>query len=131
MTETGIQLISATHSPLVLASLEPHFDDELDRLFHLDIRDGRVRLDVEPWAKQGDALNWLVSDVFGLKQGRSVEAELAIEAAKAFMVGDTGLLPDKLSCRDEIDHELKRVLPGHDPFWPRWVVWSERQDLGG
>ena len=55
--ETGIQLISATHSPLVLASLEPHFDDELDRLFHLDIRDGRVRLDVEPWAKQGDALN--------------------------------------------------------------------------
>ena len=128
--ETGIQLVAATHSPLVLASLEPHFDDERDRLFHLDISDGRVRLEVEPWAKQGDALNWLVSDVFGLKQGRSVEAEMAIEAANTFMGGDTGVLSDKLACRDEIDRELQRVLPGHDPFWPRWVVWSERQDRG-
>ena len=52
-----------------------------DRLFHLDIRNGRVHLDVVPWAAQGDAVNWLVSDVFGLRQARSVEAEGAIEAA--------------------------------------------------
>ena len=79
--DTSIQLMATTHSPLVLASLEPHFDDNHDRLFHLDIDAGRVRLEVGPWAKQGDALNWLVSDVFGLRQGPSIEAETAIEAA--------------------------------------------------
>jgi len=62
--ESDVQLIAATHSPLVLASVEPHFDEERDGLFHLDFRDGRVQLDVVPWAAQGDALNWLVSGVF-------------------------------------------------------------------
>src|SRR5438876_7838885 len=35
--ELSIQLIVATHSPLVLASSEPVFDAEQDKLFHLDI----------------------------------------------------------------------------------------------
>lgn len=52
----GVQLIAATHSPLVLASVEPHFDEACDGLFHLDIRDGWVVLDTVPWAAQGDAL---------------------------------------------------------------------------
>ena len=129
-SDTSVQLIATTHSPLVLASVEPHFDEDRDRLFHLDIHDGRVRLDVVQWAAQGDALNWLVSDVFGLRQGRSVEAERAIEAAQAFMRGDGHRNPKKLKKRKDIDKELKRVLAGHDPFWPRWVVWAERQDSG-
>ena len=128
--DSDVQLIAATHSPLVLASMEPHFDEERDRLFHLDFRDGRVQLDVVPWAPQGDALNWLVSDVFGLRQARSVEAERAIEAAQAFMRGDTPQCPEGLRGRDQIDQELRRVLAGHDPFWPRWVVWTERQGGG-
>ena len=127
---SGVQLIAATHSPLVLASVEPYFDEDRDRLFHLEIRDGRVHLDVEPWAAQGDALNWLVSDVFGLRQARSVEAEHAIEAAEAFMRGDARHGPEHLRERDDIHRELERVLAGHDPFWPRWVVWTERQDGG-
>ena len=128
--DSDVQLIAATHSPLVLASMEPHFDEERDRLFHLDFRDGRVQLDVVPWAAQGDALNWLVSEVFGLRQARSVEAERAIEAAQAFMRGDSLQCPENLRRRDQIDHELRRVLAGHDPFWPRWVVWTERQGGG-
>ena len=128
--DSGVQLIAATHSPLVLASMEPHFDENRDRLFHLDIHDGRVQLDIVPWAAQGDALNWLVSDVFGLRQARSVEAETAIDAAQAFMLGDTGRSPEHLRERDDIQRELERVLAGHDPFWPRWVVWTERQDSG-
>ena len=126
--DTSVQLIAATHSPLVLASVEPHFDEDRDRLFHLEIRDGRVRLDVVPWAAQGDVLNWLVSDVFGLRQGRSVEAERAIDAAQAFMLGDAEHNPEHLREPDDIHRELERVLAGHDPFWPRWVVWTERQD---
>jgi len=30
------QMITATHSPLILASAEPHFDPGKDRLFTLD-----------------------------------------------------------------------------------------------
>ena len=125
---TSVQLIATTHSPLVLASVDPHFDENRDRLFHLDVNDGRVQLDVVRWAKQGDALNWLVSDVFGLRQGRSVEAERAIEAAQAFMLGNSGRNPEHLRERDDIDQELKRVLAGHDPFWPRWVIRAEHRD---
>ena len=52
--DATVQLIAATHSPLVLASLEPHFDAEQDAIFHLDLVDGEVRLHEQPWAKQGD-----------------------------------------------------------------------------
>ena len=107
---------------LVLASVEPHFDQDRDRLFHLDVREGAVELRELVWAMQGDALNWLVSEVFGLRQGRSVEAERAIEAAEAFMRGDGDANPEGLRDRSDIDAELRNVLAGQDPFWPRWVV---------
>jgi hypothetical protein len=57
-----VQLIAATHSPLVLASVEPLFDTENDKLFGLDLASGTVSLREQPWAKQGDVINWLVSD---------------------------------------------------------------------
>ncbi len=128
--DPGVQLLAATHSPLVLASMEPHFDENTDRLFHLEARDGRVQLDAVPWAPQGDALNWLVSDIFGLRQARSVEAERAIVAAQAFMRGDAQENPEDLRERDQIHRELERVLAGHDPFWPRWVVSTESHGSG-
>ncbi len=125
-----IQLIATTHSPLVLASLEPLFDELTDRLFTLEqIEEGKaagqVVLREQPWAKQGDAVNWLVSAAFGLKQGRSLESELAIEAAEAWMRGDHAALPAKLKTKASIHAELLRTLAGHDVFWPRWVVATE------
>jgi len=127
--DASVQLIAATHSPLVLASVEPVFNEDQDKLFVLEEREGEVRLREPPWAKQGDVLNWLVSDAFGLIQARSIEAERAIEAAEALMRADRSL-PGGLDTRDAIDTELKRVLPGHDPFWPRWVVWVENHGAG-
>ena len=122
----SVQLIAATHSPLVLASVEPSFDTESDKLFALDFVDGAVSLRELPWAKQGDVINWLVSDSFGLRQGRSIEAERAIEAAEAWMRDDRASLPPELATQEAIHAELQRVLPGHDPFWPRWVVSAEK-----
>jgi len=124
---TTVQLMAVTHSPLVLASIEPHWDIERDRLFLLDFADGAVALREQPWTKQGDVLNWLVSDTFGLRQARAIEAERAIEAAEALMRGESNL-PEGLDSRETIHAELERVLPGHDPFWPRWVVWVEKQE---
>lgn len=120
-----VQLIVATHSPLVLASAEPDFDDEQDAIFNIQLRNGQAFIDSELWAKQGDVVNWLVSNAFGLQQARSVEAEQAIEAAEAWMRGDLRGLPDNLNTEDAINNELIRVLPGSDHFWPRWVVWVE------
>ena len=123
-SEVSVQLILATHSPLVLASMESFFDAEKDALFHLDLRDGAALLEKVEWAKQGDATNWLVSESFGLKQARSLEAETAIEAAEEFMRGEGS------RSRTEIDEELRRVLAGHDDFWPRWVV-ATHPELAG
>lgn len=117
-----VQILATTHSPLVMASVEPYFDAAQDSLWHLELAHGAVELAQEPWAKQGDVLGWLVSRTFGLEQARSVEAEQAIEAAEAFMRGDLTALPDTLRTQDAIHQSLVKLLPGHDPFWPRWLV---------
>ena len=116
------QVIASTHSPLVLASIEPDFSEKKDKLFLFALDGKNVTLDEIPWSKQGDVVGWLTSDVFRLKQARSKEAETAIEAAEAFMRSDTQSLPHKLKTKDQIHHELLRLLAGHDPFWPRWIV---------
>ncbi|NJN68828.1 MAG: AAA family ATPase [Chloroflexaceae bacterium] len=122
------QIITTTHSPLVLASVEPFFDVEHDKLFLFDLHEQtHVNLQEIPWAKQGDTVNWLVSAVFGLKQARSWEAEQAIEAAEALMRGEQmDGYPEHLRSTEHIHAELLRLLPGHDPFWPRWIITTQR-----
>jgi hypothetical protein len=115
-----VQVLASTHAPLVLASVETIFDQERDKLIHFDIEGGAIVVDEIPWAKQGDAENWLVSEAFGLRQARSQPAERAIEAAQAFMRGAP--LPPDLDTQVKIHQELLRVLPGHDDFWARWLV---------
>ena len=121
-----VQVQMATHSPLVLASLEPHFDTARDRLFWFDLQSGVVDFKEYPWAIQGDVVGWLTSDIFGLKQARSREAEDAVEAAEAFMRGELSQLPEGLSTKDQIDAALQKCLPGLDPFWPRWFVEAKQ-----
>ena len=120
-----VQLITTTHAPLVLASVEPVFDESRDKLIHLCLEGQEVRVEDVEWAKQGDVVNWLVSDAFGLRQARSKEAERAIEAAEAWMRGDVSSLPSDLATREAIHEELQRVLAGNDEFWPRWIVSAE------
>lgn len=38
--------------------------------------------------------------------------------------------PDNLRNYTQIHQELQRVLPGHDQFWPRWIVTLERVSSG-
>lgn len=123
----AVQVIVATHSPLILASVEPSFDESKDSIFTIGLKGNDATIERETWAKQGDVVNWLVSDAFGLKQARSVEAEQAIEAAEAFMRDGQQALPERLDTKQKIHNALVRVLPGGDHFWPRWVVWTEAQ----
>jgi hypothetical protein len=126
--EIGLQVLATTHAPLVLASVEPYWDEGRDSLFvfEFDASAKHVSLRALDWAKQGDAVGWLTSPVFGLEQARSREAERAIEAAEAFMRGDRERLPPGLKTRAAIQRDLERFLPGLDPFWPRWIVGAKQ-----
>ncbi|AFZ25318.1 putative ATPase [Cylindrospermum stagnale PCC 7417] len=124
-----IQALVTTHSPLVLASLEPIFDEEQDKLFLFELQEKEVALNEVNWTKQGDTVGWLTSEIFGLKQARSQEAETAIEAAEAWMRDDDmNGFPEYLRTQSQIHQELAKLLPGHDQFWPRWIVTSEKRN---
>ena len=118
---TPPQVLVATHSPLVAASVEPIFDPSIDDLIHLSVKNGMVEIDQGGWAVQGDVTNWLVSETFGLEQARSKEAEEAIEAAEAFMRGEKSL-PQGLATKAAIHARLQKLLPAGDVFWPRWIM---------
>ncbi len=127
-TALDIQWLVTTHAPLVLASVEPHFDPRRDRLFLFELdRQQSVQFSAAPWSKQGDIVNWLTSETFGLQQARSKEAEMAIEAAESWMrQAAMSSYPDSLRTEEDIHAALRAVLPDHDPFWPRWLVTMER-----
>ena len=121
------QLLVTTHSPMVLASLEPHFNIAKDKLFLFELEGADVSLHEVPWTKYGDAASWLTSPIFGLEQARSPEAEKAIAAGYDYMAGRLAELPEGLRTAEEIDCELRRLLPDQDKFWPRWVVHREKK----
>lgn len=69
--DVPLQLIVATHSPLVLASVEPEFDAKRDCVRDFDLVDNRVEVNSIKWTRKGDVNAWLSSDVFNLKQPSS------------------------------------------------------------
>ena len=84
--ELAIQYFVATHSPLVLASAEPIWDVEKDRLSHLFINSkGKVEFDHLQFELRGTADSWLQSPSFGAIHPGSGEAERALRKAKALL----------------------------------------------
>jgi len=124
-TAVKTQLHIATHSPLVLASAETIFDDTLDSLHHLKLIGGNVVLEELPFVRRGRADLWLVSDVFGLGQARSLPAERAIEEAKALQLS-ADAPPDKVR---ELHSRLVSLLAADDDFWPRWRYFAQQRGV--
>lgn len=123
LTETPdaprFQFLVATHSPLVLASVEAQFDPAKDALWKLDLVDGDVQIERDVWHKRGDAKMWLVSDVFDETSTYSVEAEAVMERAAELMGADSATQAEA----DAVGTELERVLADTDPFWLGWGFW--------
>lgn len=121
-----IQYIIATHSPLVLASAETLFDEEIDNLFDLHLEgtapNARVVLENPEFRRLGDAQAWLTSDAFGLSSTRAVEAEAAIQ--KAAELFESSGHPDE-GVLQEVEARLQATLPDIDPFWTRWRALRE------
>jgi len=121
--ELSMQLIVATHSPLVLASSEPIFDDESDKLFHLDIDlRGTVKFEEIAYEMRGTIDSWLSSPLFGLKYPGSDERSIAIERAIQLQESDHVTKSEV----EKVTRQLKGVLSPEDTFWIRWVLFAEK-----
>ena len=117
-----VQFVVATHSPLILASMEPEFDEARDALWKLDMVDGDVRLDRDTWHRRGDINRWLVSDVFALGAPTSREAERVLADANQLLALETPATADV----QRVDAELGRLLPEMDPFFVRWRYYMDK-----
>lgn len=80
-----LQLIAATHSPLIMTSAEPLFDPKRDAWWDLDLINGKVKLTRRPFEKFGDADGWLKSEAFDLPSSRPVEYEALVKEASALL----------------------------------------------
>jgi AAA ATPase domain len=124
--ELAVQFLVATHSPLVMASAEPVFDPDRDKLFHLDMgENGRVTFKELRFALQGSSDSWLQSDVFGLRFAGSAEAERALRRA-------TEMLERGSATKQEIEavsKELTEHVASEDPFWMRWVLFAAKHGV--
>jgi hypothetical protein len=84
-----------------------------------------VQLDNLPFVKRGRADQWLTSEVFGLTEPRSKDAEQAMERAKQLQLMEH---PPKDEVQ-QISERLKEVLAPDDEFWPLWVYFAEQQGV--
>ena len=122
--DAQVQLLVATHSPLVMASLEPHFDAARDGWFDLDViprgQGTEVQFSERNFTRQGDVSLWLISEAFDLGAPSSLEAELALAEA-SMIIG-------QLSDGEAVDQArivnaetlLGKALSDTDAFWSRW-----------
>jgi len=121
-----VQLVAATHSPLVLASVEPSFDVDDDAWFDLDLdaRRKTATLSKRPFVRHGEVGNWLVSEAFHLREPRSYEGETAIRAAQALL---DAAEPSMAEIK-RVDQQLRSAgLPDIDPFWVQWGFFKEQR----
>ena len=129
-----VQLVAATHSPLILASAEPLFDPKQDAWFDLDHSPlgAGVTLESRPFVRRGTAGRWLTSPAFDLKsEGRSLEAERAIAETEKLLERHRNGESLSVEYIEEVDTSLRKVLSDVDRFWVRWSMfvdeWKDQQ----
>ncbi len=123
-----VQLVAVTHSPLVLASVEPLFDADQDAWFDLDLdrtnKPYSVKLTPRIYVRHGEVGNWLTSEAFNLKEPRSIAGERAMVAALTLM-GQEAPSDAAVAAADKALREAG--LPDIDPFWVRWGYFRDRR----
>ena len=126
--QTDVQLLLVTHSPLVMASVEPHFDPGRDRWWDLDLdpETRGVELIPQHFERLGDANSWLRSEAFDQDDVGSLEREETLkEARKIIHQRERGEAVDSQKVQ-RLEQEMQKVLGSTDPFWNRWR-FAERQ----
>lgn len=116
INKAEVQVITATHSPLVMASVEPFFDAEKDAWFDLDLERKKVVLRQREFEKHGSAANWLVSEAFDLQSSRAVEYEDLVKKAAALLEQDSPSV-DRVRA---MNTKLVEALSPTDDFLFNW-----------
>lgn len=125
-TELNSQLFVASHSPLVLASAEPVFRQEIDKLHALETTvSGRVTFDELPFIARGRVDEWLRSRAFGLQEPRSRPAADAIARAKELQESEN-ISADEVK---QVHKALTESIPPGDVFWARWILFAKRHGV--
>ncbi|KPN74156.1 AAA family ATPase [Neisseria sp. 74A18] len=120
----NIQLFTATHSPLIMSSLEPYFDETKDQWFDLDLKKGKVTLENRLFEKKGSSDSWLLSEAFDLTSSRAPDFQKLIDEASKITA--TNEKPSK-EYIDEIYKKLTESLDPKDPFLTRWRYICEKK----
>lgn len=124
-----VQIIAATHSPLILASVEPLFDARKDAWFDLDYaghnRHRKVVLTRRDFELHGEVSNWLTSEAFDLASARSMEAEKLLQEASA-LLDKTGVTQKDA---EKMHDRLVRALSPKDTFLFRWRAICKKKGL--
>lgn len=123
---TSVQLLLTTHSPLVMGSVEPLFDDGKDSWWDLDLDKitKLPQLSKRQFIRLGDANSWLTSEAFDQRATGSIEAEEALISARSLFL--QGRDADRKQVR-AVKEKLEQVLGGTDPFWNHWRVVAKRE----
>ena len=119
-----VQVLIATHSPIVMASVQSYFDTRQDSVWNLELDKNTVNLQRFHWMRYGDINAWLTSPIFDLGEPSSLEAERAIEKALALLRAEKPQLADIR----QVDAELRAALGELDAFWVRWGAFVERYE---
>lgn len=122
---TSVQLLISTHSPLVMASVEPLFDPRQDAWWDLDL-DATTKipqLTSRYYERLGDANSWLLSEAFDQDATGSVEAEEALIFARKLLKQGKHADPKEVN---QAEVRLQQVLGATDPFWNRWRIEGTR-----
>lgn len=122
--DVSTQLICTTHSPLVLASLDPLFDEAQDALYSFDMNKEKCEIELkkEEWVRRGSSAAWLTSPVFGLETDSSEQREEAIKEARL-------AVRNRVSEEDarKVHKKLVAALHQADPFWSFWLTRAEKR----
>jgi hypothetical protein len=122
-SELSLQLIVATHSPLVVASSETIFDPEKDKIFHLDLTmSGKVQFNQMNFEVRGTVDSWLSSDIFGVQFPGNEKRSEVIQRAISLQQSDSVSKNEV----EKLSNQLKGLLSAEDPFWIRWIIYAEQ-----
>ncbi|GEM_PF-1101505 len=116
----NVQFFFTTHSPMTLVALEPYIADSKPNIFLLS-RNSATPL---PQELLGTANNWL-TEVFGLEEPRSIEAEAAIREAKSLLIEKA---PNKKDLK-RTSEDLMKYIQAHDSFWVRWNYFAQQHGV--
>lgn len=113
-----VQFIVTTHSPLVLAGLEPKYDETRDKILHLKREGAEVSLETLPFRPYGTASEWLMSPVFGLEEARNLPAQTILRQARDLMRQPKSEATEQQA--KALEPDLRHLIPSIDPFWTGW-----------